>query len=123
MSKILPIDPIVLVLIASLLSSALASAFHGEVFMHELGHNHQHDLSTSEAAHTEYPLHEHSDEENLDLSAHICFNSLYHPIIFASLSLELSVADKQAPIESISFQIPKSIPDSPFRPPRNIFPS
>lgn len=123
MNRILSIDSIVLVLFVSLLANALASAFHGEVFMHELGHNHQYSLSTAEAAHAEYSLHEYSDEENSDLTVHICFNTAYHPIIFTELPLVLSVTDEEALFESISFQIPKSIPDSPFRPPRSIFPS
>ncbi|MBX3630617.1 MAG: hypothetical protein KF908_12065 [Nitrosomonas sp.] len=120
MNRFLAVNFMVFMLFVSLLANGFASAFHGEVFMHELGHNHQHSLST---AHAEHPHNEFPDEKELDLSPHICFSVVYQPLLFAKLPLIPSVAGKEILSESITFQIPTSIPDSPFRPPRNIFPS
>lgn len=47
MNRFLTINHIVFVLFVSLLTNGLAWAFHGEVFMHELGHHHQHSLSAT----------------------------------------------------------------------------
>jgi len=110
----------VLLLFVSLLTNGFASAFHGEVFMHELGHNHQHSFST---AHAEHPHNEFPDEKELDLSPHICFSVVYHPLLFTKLPLMPTVVGKEILSESIIFQIPTSIPDSLFRPPRSIFSS
>jgi len=121
MYRFFTVNSVVLALCVSLLANGLASAFHGEVFMHELGHNHQHILSTAETAHAEHPYNEYSDEKNLDLSVHICFSTVYQPIVFTKLPLIPTVTGKEILSKSVTFQIPKSIPDSPFRPPRSIF--
>jgi hypothetical protein len=123
MSRFVNINSIVFVLFVSLLTNGLASAFHGEVFMHELGHNHQYIYPTEKTAHSEHSHDEFSDEKNLNHSVHICFSTVYHPLLFAELLLIPTVAGKEILSETISFQIIKSIPDSPFRPPRSIFPS
>ena len=120
MRKFVTINSVVFVLFVSLLTNGFASAFHGEVFVHELGHNHQHSLSIAD---TEHPYNEFSDEKDLNPSVHICFSTVYHPLLFAKLPLVPTVAGKEILFTSITFQIPKSIPDSQFRPPRNIFPS
>tara|TARA_R110002073_G_scaffold55445_3_gene141998 strand:+ start:181 stop:552 length:372 start_codon:yes stop_codon:yes gene_type:complete len=123
MNRFVNINSIVFVLFVSLLTNGLASAFHGEVFMHELGHDHQHTHSTAETTHAEHPHNEFSDEKDLDLSIHICFSTVYHPILFTKLPLVPTVAGKEILSESVTFQTPKSISDSLFRPPRSIFPS
>lgn len=123
MNRFVNINSIVFVLFVSLLTNGLASAFHGEVFMHELGHNHQHTHSTEKTAHAEHSYNEFSDEKNLNHSVHVCFSTVYHPLLFAELPLVPTVAGKEILSESITFQITKSIQDSPFRPPRSIFPS
>ncbi len=88
MNRFFTINPVVFVLFVNRLTNGLAWAFHGEVFMHELGHDHQHTLSTA------HPYNEFSDEKNLNLSVHICFELVYQPFVFTKL---------------------------PFRPPRSIF--
>ena len=123
MNRYLTINSVAIFLFVSLLTNGLASAFHGEVFMHELGHNHQHTHSTEKTAHAEHSYNEFSDEKNLNHSVHVCFSTVYHPLLFAELPLMPTVAGKEILSESITFQIIKSIPDSPFRPPRSIFPS
>ena len=123
MNRFININSIVFVLFVSLLTNGLASAFHGEVFMHELGHNHQYIYPTEKTAHSEHSHDEFSDEKNLNHSVHICFSTVYHPLLHAELLLIPTVAGKEILSETISFQIIKSIPDSPFRPPRSIFPS
>ncbi|SFL17388.1 hypothetical protein SAMN05216302_10383 [Nitrosomonas aestuarii] len=121
MNRFFSVNFMVFMLLVSYLTNGFASAFYGEVFMHELEHNHQHSLSTANAehSHNEFP----DDEKELDLSRHICFSVVYQPLLFTKLPLIPSVAGKEILSESITFQIPTSIPDSPFRPPRNIFPS
>ncbi len=121
MYRFLTINSIVIVLFVSLLTNGLASAFHGEVFMHELGHNHEHTHSTAETAHAEHPHNEFSDETNLDHSVHVCFNAVYQPLLFTKLPLVPAVAGKGVLAESTTSIIPKSTPDSSFRPPRSIF--
>jgi hypothetical protein len=123
MNRPFTIYPIVFVLLVSLLANGLASAFHGEVFVHELGHNHQHTHSIAENELTGYSYNEFSDEKNLDHSVHVCFSAVYQPILFTILPLLPTVAGKEILSEPITLQISKSIPDLPFHPPRNIFPS
>jgi hypothetical protein len=121
MNRYLTINSVAILLFVSLLTNGLASAFHGEVFMHELGHNHQHTHSTEKTAHAEHSHNEFSDEKDLNHSVHVCFSSVYHPLLFAELPLIPTVAGKEALSESITSQIIKSIPDLPFRPPRRNF--
>lgn len=123
MYRFVNINSIVFVLFVSFLTNGLASAFHGEVFMHELGHNHQHTHSTEKTAHAEHPHSEFADEKDLNHSVHVCFSAVYHPLLFAELPLIPTVAGKEILAKSIFPQAPKSIPDSLFRPPRSIFPS
>jgi hypothetical protein len=123
MDSLFAINSIILVLFVSLLANGLASAFHGEVFVHELGHNHQHTHSIAENQITEYSHNEFSDEKNLNHSVHVCFSAVYQPILFTMLPLLPTVAGKEILSEPITLQIPKSIPDSPFHPPRDIFSS
>ncbi len=123
MNRFLTINSVVFALFVSLLTNGLASAFHGEVFMHELGHNHQHTHSTAETAHAEHSYNEFDDEKSLDHSVHICFNAVYQPLLFTMLPLLPNVAGKEILSESITLQFSKFIPDSPFHPPRSTFPS
>jgi hypothetical protein len=123
MRRFVTINSVVFVLFVSLLTNGFASAFHGEVFMHELGHNHQHTHSIAENQLTEHSHNEFSDEKDLNHSVHVCFSTVYHPLLFAKLPLVPAVAGKEILFTSITLQISKSIPDSPFHPPRSIFPS
>ena len=117
------INSIVIVLFVSLLTNGLASAFHGEVFMHELGHDHQHTHSTAETTHAEHQHYEFDDDKNLDHSVHICFSAVYHPLLFTKLPLVPAIVGKEILPKSIFPQVQKPILDLPFRPPRSIFPS
>ena len=123
MNRFLAINPVVFVLLASLLTNGLASAFHGEVFVHELGHNHQHTHSIAENQIAEHSHNKFSDDKNLDHSVHICFSAVYQPLLISILPLLPIVAGKEILSEPSTLQISKSIPDSPFHPPRNISPS
>ena len=123
MSRFVNINSIVFVLFVSLLTNGLASAFHGEVFMHELGHNHQYIYPTEKTAHSEHSHNEFSDEKNLNHSVHICFSTVYYSFLFAKLPLLPTIAGKEVVSDFIILQNPKFIPVSLFRPPRSIFPS
>lgn len=123
MTRFLAINSVVFMLLVSLLANGLASAFHGEVFVHELGHNHQHTHSIAEKQLAEHSHNEFSDEKNSNHSVHICFSAVYQPLLISMLPLLPTVAGKEILSEPITLQISKSIPDSPFHPPRNIFPS
>jgi len=123
MNRYLTINSVAILLFVSLLTNGVASAFHGEVFMHELGHNHQHTHLTEKTTHAEHRHNEFYDEKDLNHSVHTCFSTVYHPLLFAKLPLLPTITGKEILSESITFQITKSIPNSPFRPPRSIFPS
>lgn len=123
MKRFLSINFVVFMLLASLLTNGLASAFHGEVFVHEFGHNHQHTHSIAENQLAEHSYNEFSDGKNLNHSVHICYSAVYQPLLFTMLPLVSIVAAKEVLTESITLQISKSIPESPFHPPRSIFSS
>lgn len=121
MYRFFTINSVVFALFVSLMTNGLAWAFHGEVFMHELGHNHQHTHSTTDSAQAEHHHSEFNDNENLNLSPHICFNVVYQPLIFTMPPLVSAEAGYKILTNPVSSQVPKTIPDSPFRPPRSIF--
>jgi hypothetical protein len=123
MNRFLSINSVIFMLLASLLTNGLAAAFHGEVFVHELGHNHQHTHAIAENQLTEHSYNEFSDRKNLNHSVHICFSAVYQPLLFTMLPLSPIVAAKDILSEPITLQFLKSIPDSPFHPPRSIFSS
>ena len=120
MHRIFTINSVVLLLFVSLLTNGLAWAFHGEVFMHELGHDHQYTPSLADRAQTEYHHGEFNEDDHLNHSPHICFNVVYQPLIFTMPPLVPVEAGNRILIKSVSYQVPKSIPDSLFRPPRSI---
>lgn len=75
MNKILPIHSVVFLLIASVMTNAIAWAFHGEAFLHELDH-HQHSFLAAEV--TPLDFHQHSediDETSLNHAAHLCLSA------------------------------------------------
>ena len=103
----------------NLLANALGWAFHGEVFMHALGNHHTH--FTAQSIHEDHQHKELSDETNLNPSAHICLSVAYQPFFITKLPLvPLSAAEKEIPAKFTPPQLPESIIDSLFRPPRII---
>lgn len=111
---------IFLILFVSLTANALAWAFHGEVFMHEL-QDHQHSQSIVQTKQENHQHKELPDEKHLNLSAHICLSAVYQSFFFIQLPLSIFVAVKEISIKFNLLQIPESFLDSPFRPPRNRF--
>lgn len=110
-------------LIVSLLANALGWAFHGEIFVHAL-ENHPHTHFAAQSIHEDHQHKELSDETNLNPSAHICLNVAYQPFFITKLpSVPLTAAGKEIPAKFTQPQLPESIIDSPFRPPRIIIPS
>jgi hypothetical protein len=122
MNKRRHIHSIMLVLFVCILTNAFSWAFNGEVFAHELDHEH-HVLSLDPAAHLE--AHHHAainDDGHMDAATHLCLHAAgqYQPffltaplIVPASIGLEVLAL-------FVSDIIPESIPDSPLHPPRSI---
>ncbi len=119
MNKCPTINSVVFVLFFSLLANGFAWAFHGEVFMHELGH-HQHTFSLTQTAQAQHQHNQFTDEKDLNLAAHICLSKAYQPHFCTELPLIPTVAGEVIQIRFISLKNPKSVPDLPFHPPRRI---
>lgn len=120
MYRIFTNNSVVLVLFVSLLTNGLAWAFHGEVFMHELGHDHQHTHAIADSVQAEHLHGEFNESDHLNHSPHICFNIVYQPLIFTMLPLVPAEESNRILIKTVSYQVPTSIPDSLYRPPRSI---
>ncbi len=120
MRRFFTINSVVLILFVSLLTNGFTAAMYGEIFMHESNHCHQHSPSVEEITHGEYPHNRLAEEENLDLSVHTCFNTVYLPLLLTKLPLLPTVDGKETLAQFIYFQIPESTPDSPFHPPRTL---
>jgi hypothetical protein len=125
MNKRRHLYPVMLVLFVSLLTNAFGWAFNGEVFAHELDHEH-HVLSLDPTAHLE--AHQHAainDDGHLDAATHLCLHAAgqYQPFFFTSLPFVPASIGEDALIVFVPVIIPESIPDSPLHPPRNNFAS
>ncbi len=106
----------VFVLSVSLLANAVAWAFHGEIFIHELDHQAQ--ILQVQTMQEDHQHVEFSDDKNLDLSTHICLSAVYQPIFFTKLPVPEFITGKEIPANFIPLHIPESFLDSPLRPPR-----
>ena len=119
------IYPVMFVLFVSMMTNAFSWAFNGEVFAHELDHEH-HVLSLDPAAHLE--AHQHAainDDGHLDAATHLCLHAAgqYQPFFFtAPLTVPVSTG-REALMVFISATVPESVPESPLHPPRNILTS
>lgn len=123
MSKRSHASSIVFALLVSVLTNAFGWAFNGEVFAHELDHEH-HVLSLDPTAHLE--AHQHavnSDDGHLDAATHLCLHAAgqYQPFFFTAPPRVPSSAGEEVPLVFIAVTFPESIPDSPLHPPRNTF--
>src|SRR6185312_7331030 len=116
---------VMLVLFVTMLTNAFGWAFNGEVFAHELDHEH-HVLSLDPTAHLE--AHQHAlinDEGHLDAATHLCLHAAgqYQPFFFTPPPLVPASAGVEMLSAFVSITFPESVPDSPLHPPRNTFPS
>jgi hypothetical protein len=123
MSKRRHIYSIIFVLLVSMLTNAFGWAFNGEVFAHELDHEH-HVLSLDPTTHLE--AHQHAalnDEDHLDAATHLCLHAAgqYQPFFFTAPPLVPPSAGAEALTAFISLIVPESIPDSPLHPPKHDF--
>lgn len=120
-SKRCHIYSVMLVLLVSMLTNAFGWAFNGEVFAHELDHEH-HVLSSDPAAHLEAHHRDvFNDEGHLDAATHLCLHAAgqYQPFFFTAPPLVPASLGTEILIVFVSVTIPESIPDSPLHPPRN----
>jgi hypothetical protein len=116
---------VMLVLFVTMLTNAFGWAFNGEVFAHELDHEH-HVLSLDPTAHLE--AHQHAainDDGHLDAATHLCLHAAgqYQPFFFISPPFVPASVGVEALIVFVPVTVPESIPDSPLHPPRNNFAS
>ncbi len=121
MGKHRHIYTVMLVLVLSMMANAFGWAFNGEVFAHELDHEH-HMLSLDPAAHLE--AHQHAsinDDGHLDSATHLCLHAAgqYQPFFFTAPLVVPTVAGTDMPIVFIADTLPESVLDSPLHPPRN----
>ena len=112
-------------LLVSMLTNAFGWAFNGEVFAHELDHEH-HVLSLDPTAHLE--AHQHAlinDEGHLDAATHLCLHAAgqYQPFFFTAPLFIPASAGAEVLSAFVSIAFPESVPDSPLHPPRNTFAS
>ncbi|WP_227869225.1 hypothetical protein [Nitrosospira lacus] len=125
MNKRRCIYSVMLLLFVSMLTNAFGWAFNGEVFAHELDHEH-HVLSLDPTAHLE--AHHHAalnDEGHLDAATHLCLHAAgqYQPFFFTSPPRVPASTGAEVLTSFISLIVPESIPDSPLHPPKHGFTS
>ncbi len=121
MNKRRHIYSVVFALLISMLTNAFGWAFNGEVFAHELDHEH-HILSLDPTAHLE--AHQRAvsnDDGHLDAATHLCLHAAgqYQPFFFTAPLLVPASAGAEVLSGFISIIFPESFPDSPLHPPRN----
>jgi hypothetical protein len=117
------IQPVVLVLFVTILTTGFAWAFNGEVFAHELDHAH-HVISPDPTEHLEAHQRAVSSNDNhLDAATHLCLHAAgqYQPFFFTSPPLVPPSIGMEALTRFVSIPVPESIPDSPLHPPKNSF--
>lgn len=114
------INSIMLLLLISMMTNAFGWAFNGEVFAHELDHEH-HLLSLDPTAHLEaHQRAASNDEGHMDSATHLCLHAAgqYQPFFFIPPPLVPAVVGAESPIAFLSVIVPESIPDSPLHPPK-----
>jgi hypothetical protein len=125
MKKRRHINSIMIMLFVSMMTNAFGWAFNGEVFAHELDHEH-HVLSLDPAAHLE--AHRNAalnDDGHMDAATHLCLHAAgqYQPFFFTPpLTVPASIG-MEALVAFVSATVPESIPESPLHPPRSVLPS
>jgi hypothetical protein len=114
---------IVFMMLTSMLTNAFGWAFSGEVFAHELDHEHP-ILSLDPTIHLRAHQHDtNKDSSQLDAATHLCLHASgqYQPFYFTDLILVPASVSLNTLAIFISDFIPDSISDPPLRPPRNLF--
>jgi hypothetical protein len=124
MNKRRHIYSVMLILFVTMLTNAFSWAFNGEVFAHELDHEH-HALSLDPSAHLE--AHQHAainDDGHLDSATHLCLHAAgqYQPFFFTPPLIVPASIGMEAVAVFVSSVIPDSVLDSPLHPPRSAFP-
>lgn len=124
----LAINLIAVVLFVNLLTNAVAWTFHEEVFTHELDHHravyeldHHHHTTLAQTESIEHHQHNDMTDDILDSIIHLSLHAAgQHQPFFSTLPpLIPSVTGKEILAVFFPTTVPKSIQDSPFRPPRN----
>jgi hypothetical protein len=116
------INPVMFLILVSLLTNHIGWAFTGEAFAHELDHE-QHMLSPDPATHLEAHQHKGTPvENNMDASTHLCLHAFgqLQPFFFtAPPVVAFTPVGAGKPVTFISGIIPDPVPDSLLRPPRS----
>jgi hypothetical protein len=123
MSKRHHIYSVMLILFVTMLTNAVSWAFNGEVFAHELDHEH-HVLSLDPAAHLEAHQHAAINEDgHLDAATHLCLHAAgqYQPFFFTPPLIVPTSIGMEVLAVFVSPIIPDSVLDSPLHPPRSAF--
>ncbi|ODT65411.1 MAG: hypothetical protein ABS69_19235 [Nitrosomonadales bacterium SCN 54-20] len=116
---------VILVLFVSILANAFGWAFNGEVFNHELDHDH-HAFSLNPIALLDAHEHEVSnDADHPDAAINLCLHAAgqYQPFFFTPPLIVPPLTVVGVLVIFILSIIPDSILDSPLHPPRNTFPA
>ena len=107
-------------MLAGVITNAFGWAFSGEVFAHELDHEHP-ILSLDPMAHLKAHQHDSDkDSSQLDAATHLCLHASgqYQPLYFtAPLFVPTSVSSDALTV-FISGFIPDSVSEPPLRPPK-----
>jgi hypothetical protein len=114
---------IMFMMLASMLTNAFGWAFSGEVFAHELDHEHP-ILSLDPTVHLKAHQHDSDkDSSQLDAATHLCLHASgqYQPFYFTALLLVPASVSSDILTVFISDFIPDSISEPPLRPPKNTF--
>ncbi|HEX7234242.1 MAG TPA: hypothetical protein VF243_03150 [Nitrosospira sp.] len=114
------IHPIMLLLLVCMMTNAFGWAFNGEVFAHELDHEH-HLLSLDPAGHLE--AHQRAatnDEAHMDAATHLCLHAAgqYQPFFFVPPPHVPASTGAESLSVFLPVIVPESIPDSPLHPPK-----
>lgn len=121
MHKCHRIHSVMLILFVTMLTNAFSWAFNGEVFAHELDHEH-HVLSPDPTAHLE--AHQHAatnDDGHLDAATHLCLHAAgqYQPFFFTPPLIVPASTGMEVLAIFVSAIIPDSVLDLPLHPPRS----
>ncbi len=122
MHKRLTINFIILVFFVSMLTNTLGWSFNDKIFAHELDHHYHATLfSTDPQKHLDLH-HALGDNGEMDAATHLCLHaaSHYQPFLLnVSFLIMAPVSDAETSTVFVPKNIPESIPDSLFRPPKN----
>jgi hypothetical protein len=111
---------IMFMMLTSMLTNAFGWAFSGEVFAHELDHEHP-ILSLDPTVHLKAHQHDSDkDSSQLDAATHLCLHASgqYQPFYFTALLLVPSSVSSDILTVFISDFIPDSVSEPPLRPPK-----